>query len=260
MIFLWSAVVIVTQPWHRSLALRWREEVWKPSINSKGIHTSPVKQSGKKEEIPRIRKACGRIPKDIIEITQVPRRKINSCPNLLRMPTRSRRRILLQTCTTDEFVMLCVLLLSAVWRGRPPEGWMNFNAASGGLNMLPMLPMLPWMFFLQAYCGRDVEMTLGQEPVEQDLSWKPHDYRWPAGQHQVGESRGARVGDSNHLQEGLDKSTTPAVKKSSTVCYAQFFTIKTLGIDLFGRRWRMTTTVTWLKHVPFPTGLFEVRF
>ena len=72
-------------------------------------------------------------------------------------------------------------------------------------------------------------MTLGQEPVEQDLSWKPHDHRWPAGQHQVGESRGARVGDSNHLQEGLGESTTPAVKKILNWVLRSVFHHKNVG-------------------------------
>lgn len=133
MIFLWSAVVIVTQPWHRSLALRWREAVWKPSINSKGIQWQ---EGGNSKD----RKGFWADSKDIIEITQVPRRKINSCPNLLRMPTRSRRRILLQTSTElrmsfCDVVFFFVKALCGV--GRPPEGWMNFNAVSGGLNMLP---------------------------------------------------------------------------------------------------------------------------
>lgn len=44
--------------------------------------------------------------------------------------------------------------------------------------------------------------TEGDEFVEQDLPGQPDGDRRPARQHQVGESRRARVGDSDHLQEG----------------------------------------------------------
>lgn len=142
MIFLWSAVVIVTQPWHRSLALRWREAVWKPSINSKGIQWQ---EGGNSKD----RKGFWADSKDIIEITQVPRRKINSCPNLLRMPTRSRRRILLQTSTELRMsfcdVVFFLLKRCVALEGHRKDGWTS-TQCPGALTCCHMLPMLPWMF------------------------------------------------------------------------------------------------------------------
>ena len=63
--------------------------------------------------------------KDIVEITEVPRRTIKSCPNLRRMPTRSRRRICFRAVQiTDEFEMLWFFLKRFVaWKatGRMDE-------------------------------------------------------------------------------------------------------------------------------------------
>lgn len=152
MIFLWSAVVIS----HTAMA-----QVFGTEMKRGGLETQHQQQrnphfSGETEwqegGNSKDRKGFWADSKDIIEITQVPRRKINSCPNLLRMPTRSRRRILLQTSTDWLRMSLwcCVFFVtvSDLWglEGHRKDGWTS-TQCPGALTCCHMLPMLPWMFF-----------------------------------------------------------------------------------------------------------------